>query len=82
MARSARGALVHQKIRHGVLPRERAMKASSGYGLGHFCVACADRVNPPELQYDCVMASGETLHFCRECYFLWLGDVNDLAASP
>jgi hypothetical protein len=77
MNRSARGALVHQKIRQGALPRERpANGAGSRPGLGKTCVVCGDRVNPPEFQFDCILHNGETLHFCRECYFLWLNEID------
>ena len=76
MNRSARGALVHEKLRQGALPRERPANRYGSPGLGNACAVCSHRVNPPEFQYDCLMHNGETLHFCRECYFVWLNEID------
>jgi hypothetical protein len=81
MARNVRDALVQDRVRQGLLPRERPVKVSSLYGVGRICVVCLVRINPPELQYECVMSNGETFHFCRECYFVWLSELDVNASS-
>jgi hypothetical protein len=75
MASSTRITLVQEKLRHGALPRQWPTKAYGIPGSGSVCIICTERVNPPEVQYNCVMPNGDTLHFCRECYFLWLSEL-------
>jgi hypothetical protein len=76
MASSVRTTLVQEKLRHGALPQQRPTKANGVPGSGSVCIICTDRVNPPEFQYDCITQNGDTVHLCRQCYFLWLTEVD------
>jgi hypothetical protein len=64
MNRNSRSALVRDKMQRAALPGERPARLSGGPG-GGMSVVCSERINPPEVQYECARPDGETTYFCR-----------------
>lgn len=64
-------ARVRQLIITGELPCEPG-KIWAGRGVGDTCVACAQRIEPTEVEYEVDLASGQTVRLHQRCHEIWL----------
>jgi hypothetical protein len=64
-------ALVRQGIENGHLPILRVAKLDAGYGDGHACSVCAERILESQVEYEVRGARNRRLRFHIKCFALW-----------
>lgn len=71
-------ARIRTMLETGDLPCDDTDRIWAGRGLGDFCAACADRIEPTEIEYEVELTSGQTLRLHRACHALWMQECEPL----
>jgi len=61
---------VRQRIEQGTLPEMLPQRIAAGYGTGHTCVACDQKIASTQIEYE-VEGAGTLLCFHLGCHVVW-----------
>lgn len=60
---------IRQKMRDGLLPRDRPARVWAGYGTGDLCAGCDRPIEPEDVEYE--FGDGEVIRMHLGCAAVW-----------
>jgi hypothetical protein len=64
-------ARIRDRVAAGLLPRSDCTTTWFGYGNGRLCPGCDQPIRPTDIEVECDLPNGTTLHFHRHCFDVW-----------
>jgi hypothetical protein len=65
------GAVIREKVRTGILPKECPSRVWAGHGTGKICDACDQPTNEHDVEHEIEMPDGRIFFFHQPCFGLW-----------
>jgi hypothetical protein len=62
---------VQELVTTGGLPCQDCLVTWYGEGRGHRCAACDQRILDSDMEIECDVPGGDTIHFHLACYGVW-----------
>jgi hypothetical protein len=64
-------AVIREKVRAGILPKERPSRMWAGHGTGKTCNACEQPTTKHDVEHEIEMPDGRIFFFHQPCFGLW-----------